>query len=149
MTGRRALLDLGTRRLEVIRLLLERPLPARPLRSSKELVLVAGLPLEVDPCSAALAYLYVAEDVLMGTRVRNRSLLFAMNVLGLKQARDVTEGVAEFRSIVVAGPEGEASGALEEVRQQVGADLISIEPDRLSCSQEELERITKGRVERL
>ncbi|MCS7107265.1 MAG: hypothetical protein NZ902_04080 [Acidilobaceae archaeon] len=149
MTGRRVLVNVGQRRLEVVRLFLERPIPPRPLRSSMDHVLIAGLPREVDPCSAILAYMYVTEDVLLGTKVKNKSLLFAMNILGLKQTKEVVEGVTEFLSVVVAGPEGKASEALEEVRQQLGADFIDVRYDSFSCSPEELERITRERVERL
>ncbi|MCX8195469.1 MAG: hypothetical protein N3F67_00055 [Acidilobaceae archaeon] len=143
-----SVIEAGGGRLEVLRVMFDEPLRARPLRSPNESVLMAGLPRSVSPCAAALAYLYVLEDLQMGARVKNRSILFVMNLLGLKQIKDVIESVAEFRSIVVVGPERGVSSSLAEISAELGMELaLSQEPPH--CSIEELERITSQRTDRL
>ncbi len=110
-----------------------------------------GLPGEsYDPCSLSLAYLYTLEEAQMESRVRNRAILFLMNLMGLKQVRDVVEKVEEARAIALIGL-GDLTGKLEDVVKtfniEVGEAHTDFKP--APCEVDSLEHITLARLQRI
>ncbi|MFN4045846.1 MAG: hypothetical protein ACK4H7_00715, partial [Acidilobaceae archaeon] len=66
--------------------------------------------------------MYTLEDTQMEPRVRNRAIMFLMNIMGLKQIRDVVEKVEEARVIALIGL-GDITGKLEDTVKTLNIDI--------------------------
>ncbi|MCE4625302.1 MAG: hypothetical protein F7C35_05505 [Desulfurococcales archaeon] len=110
-------------------------------------VIVAGLPRRlgeaVSQCTIQAAYTYVAEDLAGGrSRVKNRDILFLMNLLGVKQVRDVVEKIDSVELVVIVGP-----GA-RRVARNLSARCQAREVEPPSCNAEWLTLMARGRLRR-
>lgn len=112
--------------------------------------ILVGLPEgSVSPCSLALAYLYTLEDLRSGSRVKSKAILFLMNLLGLKQVRDVVETVRECRVIAVVGEEGAPARVLEDVLTRMGLKQFNRSQSEAKCEVSDLGKVTLSRVDRI
>jgi hypothetical protein len=112
-------------------------------------ILVVGVPgrfqARLTLCTVEAAYIYTAEDITSGSRIKNRAILYLMNLLGLKQARDVVEAVDTVDYIIIIGTEpGKMDEAARYVSRRCGA--VSWEPPH--CNIEELAEMAVARLER-
>lgn len=112
--------------------------------------IVVGLPSDsVNPCSLALAYLYTLEDLKFGSRVRNKAILFLMNLLGLNQVKDVVESVSECRAVAVIGLPNGARATLFNILTRMGITGYSVRVEKPECAVSELVEVTLSRVDKL
>jgi len=115
-------------------------------RFEREGLIVAGLPgglsSVVSSCAVQAAYTYTAEDIVFGTRVRNRSLLFLMNLLGYGQVRDVINYINNVKIIIVVGP---GSISVARIIASECGGRVTHPPE---CRVEILTRMARARLER-
>ena len=110
-------------------------------------VIVAGLPRRlresVSHCTIQAAYTYVAEDLVgRRSRVKNSDILFLMNLLGVKQVRDVVEKIDSVEIVIIAGPEA------EKVARHVSTRCRAREVEPPPCNAEWLTIMARGRLKR-
>lgn len=86
----------------------------------------------------------------MEPRVRNRAIMFLMNIMGLKQIRDVVEKVEEARVIALIGL-GDITGKLEDTVKTLNIDIGEARVDfkPAPCNIDSLEHITLARLQRI
>ncbi|MEM4511947.1 MAG: hypothetical protein QXK97_01410, partial [Acidilobaceae archaeon] len=122
-------IELGCVKVYVSIALLDKPLRVDTLPSINDSYAVVGLPsLEhAEPCKLALSYLYALEERVIGSRVKKTPILILMNLLGVKQVRDVVERVGEARAVVALGLDPGVSSVLIEVLKTVGYSVLSSE----------------------
>jgi hypothetical protein len=112
--------------------------------------LVVGLPerfyTRLSLCALKAAFLYTAEDLVIGTRIRNKAILFLMNLLGLRQARDVVEAVdTVFFVVVIAFDEDLAERTSKFLERSCGA--LEIKPPE--CNVNVLADMAAARLSRI
>lgn len=104
---------------------------------------------ELDPCALAQSLLYSEEDSIVYGRVRKRPISVLMNLLGLRQVREVVEAVRECRYIASVGEPGKAGGSLERALEMLGLAPQECPEARGSCRSMNLFKITEARLRRL
>ncbi len=98
----------------------------------------------VDPCQAALAYMYANEDYDTGTaRLRNRSLWALTYLLRASRASEAIEKARSSKSLVVVS--NSAEGALRATSETLGFP-VSVNWAIPSCSPEGLAELASYRI---
>jgi len=112
--------------------------------------LLVGLPEDtINPCSLALAYLYTIEDMEMGTRIKNKAILFLANLLGLSQARDVIEAIKKCKGIALIGVLGEPRKTIPDIIEKLDIKDYNMKFKEAKCTIEDLEKVTLLRINKL
>ena len=133
-----SLVDLAGLRVAVALARSQRPLTPDEVKAlasgAPSTLLLAALERPVDPCEAALAYLYALEpsDTPLA-RIRDRHIRFLAILTRAKQAREAVQAAGEPRVVVAA------SERLEDVESLLGA----LEPEEARCKPETLAGVTE------
>ncbi|MCE4620564.1 MAG: hypothetical protein F7C33_06025 [Desulfurococcales archaeon] len=96
-----------------------------PEKCREDTVIVALPGDPPNPCTIAIVLLHSLEAKARGTRIRKLPVLFLMELLGLRQARDVAKKIREARFIVVASL---SEKCLEEASRIIKEKLPSVNP---------------------
>jgi|GEM_PF-835351 len=139
--------------VEVLSIELEKPVDVGEVatRVKRERPIIVGLPFKgLDACSLGISYLYTMEDLILGSRVRNKAILFLMNLLGFKQVRDVVDNIKYSHLIIAIGFKGEVRDNIKDILGELGISYEEkIDLEYVKCSIDSLENITVKRIEKL
>ncbi|MEB3847133.1 MAG: hypothetical protein GSR74_04070 [Desulfurococcales archaeon] len=96
-----------------------------PEKCREETVIVALPGDPPNPCTIAVVLLHSIEAKARGARIRKLPVLFLMELLGLRQARDVAERIRKARFLIAASLSEEC---LEEASRIISEKLPGVNP---------------------
>jgi len=109
---------------------------------AREATIMAGVPKgygeKLTKCTIVAALAYTAEDIVQGSRIRNKSILFLINLLGKKQIKDIINEINNIYYIIIINK------YIEKIKEICGGDVTEIK----ECNEEWLLEMSGARIRR-